>query len=214
MKKRLLLVLVLPFFLSCSSIKLIDSWKSKDFQSLKAKKILIAAKSPNLEIRKSYEIAISKKLKDYDIDVVMMHRIFPDFEEKERTTQEEKSEIIKQFTEKGIEGILVTSLKNTIESKKSDTPQRVNIPVEYKDKNFLAFNSENHINHLPKLTGIQNNDTLTISKTYILEAIIYDITLEKKRQLVGVSVIDVTDPKSASKVLDNFSKIVSNQFKQ
>ncbi|MBQ4802136.1 hypothetical protein J8L88_04655 [Aquimarina sp. MMG015] len=215
MKKRLLLVLILPFFLGCSSIKLIDSWKSKDFQFLKAKKILIAAKSPNLEIRKSYETAIADQLKDHNIDAVMMHKIFPDFEEKERTAPKETDQIIKLFVDKGIGGVLVTSLKNTIETKKSDTPQRANIPEEYEGKSFLAFNNEDDINNtLPKLSAPENGGTLPTSKTYILEAVTYDLTLEKDRQLVSVSVIDITDPKSASKVLDNFSKIVSNQFKQ
>ncbi len=216
MNKIALGLLILVLFSSCSSVKLMDSWKSADFQAVKSSKILIAAKSPDLEVRKSYEIAIANQLKNQGIDAVEMHKIFPDFEEKENPTEEEVAEIIKQFDAEGITSVLVTSLKNTIKTTNEDTPQRIDIPTAYQNRYFFSFNNSDDVHALPKLPSLESDDVPKVeltSTTYVLEAVTYDLTQEKKKQLMNVCLVDITDPSSAKKVLQKFSKIVASQFK-
>lgn len=202
---------------SCSTIKLMDSWSSKDFQAIKKKKILVAAKNPDLKIRKTYEIAIANKLRNQGIDAIEIHKKFPDFEEKKTLTKEEETEIIQLFTNEGITGVMVASLKNTIETNNFETPKGADIPREYRDKYFFSYSKVDDISALPNLDSIDFDDPPEVaikSTTYVLETVTYDLSLAKEKQLVNVCLIDVTDPDSGSQVLSKFSKIVSDQFKK
>ncbi|KAA1244447.1 hypothetical protein [Aquimarina sp. RZ0] len=217
MKRFLLVILLCIITWSCSSVKLIDSWESKDFQAVKSKKILIAAKSPDVEVRKSYEVSIANQLRNQGINAIEIHKTFPDFEEKEDPTEEEIAEITKQFKNDGITAILVTSLKNTINTRNDNTPKRVDIPAEYQKRYFFSFNAGDDIHMLPKLSALEGGDVPKVeltSTTYVLEAITYDLSQKKDKQLVNVCLVDVTDPNSGKKILNKFSKIVSDQFKK
>ena len=52
------------------------------------------------------------------------------------------------------------------------------------------------------------------SETYNLETVIYNLDLEPGKQLLGVIAIDVTDPKSASKVAPKYADAVAKQLKK
>ncbi len=217
MNKVIPVLLFLLVCSACSSVKLMDSWKSENFQSSENQKILVAAKSPELAVRKSYETAIANQLKSQGITAVAIHQLFPDFKDKETPTEDEVITILNTFKAEGITSILVTSLKETITTKNDNTPQRAVIPTEYRNKSFFSFNSGDNVYDLPKLAPLGGGEVPKVvltSTTYILEAITYDITQEKDNQLVHVSLVEVTDPNSGKKILNQFSKIVSNQFKK
>jgi len=214
MRKVLPFLFIVMMLSGCSSITLLDSWKSKDFKNLNKKKILVAAKSPDLEIRKSYEKAIVNNLRKLGVNAVELHVKFPNFSNKENRTEEENSQIVKQFRNEGINVVIVTSLKNKIETRNSRMPQSVEIPLEYKNKYIFESN-----NQLLKVSSKSLNRDLedtfsgTTEMTYVLESITYDLSLEQKKRLVNVCLVDVTNPKSGEAVLDKFSKIISRQFK-
>ncbi len=216
--KHLLRVTLISIILwSCSAIKLIDSWKSEDFLTVKSKKILVVAKSPNPAIQKSYEKAIASKLKKQHIDVVEMHNVFPNIRDKEQRTTEEVEQILRMFEEKKIEALLITSLKKTIETNNSSKPERGKILIENKRKSTFTVETFDNLNDLPdidKLDFDSSPESKTISTTYILESITYDLTLEKDRQLVNVCLLDVADPNTADQVLNAFVKMISDQFKK
>ncbi len=51
------------------------------------------------------------------------------------------------------------------------------------------------------------------SETYNLETVIYNLNMEPGKQLLGVITIDVTDPKSVSKVAPKYADAVLKQLK-
>ena len=52
------------------------------------------------------------------------------------------------------------------------------------------------------------------SETYSLETVIYNLDMEPGKQLQGVISIDITDPKSASKVAPQYADAVAKQLKK
>jgi len=212
--RRVLSFLLIVLFSSCSSIKLLDSWKSEDFKNLGEKKVLVAAKTPDLEIRKSYEKTIVKNLRKSGVNAIEMHVKFPNFSNKESRTKEENNQIVKQFLNEGINMVMVTSLKNKIETRNYSIPQSVEIPLEYKNKYVFESNTNDELLNNKTLSGKSKVELENIKMTtYVLESITYDLSLERKKQLVNVCLVDVENPKSGTQVLDKFCKIVSNQFK-
>ncbi|WP_299212334.1 hypothetical protein [uncultured Aquimarina sp.] len=215
--KHLLILLLGMITWNCSTIKLIDSWKSEDFQAVKSKRILVAAKSPDSAIQKSFEKAIVSKLKGQDIDAIEMHKVFPSIKDKEQRTTEEVQQILQMFKEKKIEGLLITSLKQTIETNSSSKPERGKIQLENKRKGTFTIEDYDNLKDLPDLDKLDFDtsvDSKTTSTTYILESITYDLALEKDRQLVNVCLLDVVDPDAADQVLNAFAKVISDQFKK
>ncbi|WP_299439267.1 hypothetical protein [uncultured Aquimarina sp.] len=215
--KHLLIVTLLGMVTwSCSTIKLIDSWKSEDFQAVKSKRILVAAKSPDPSIQKSYEKAIVSKLQGQHIDAIEMHKVFPNIKDKEQRTAEEVEQILRMFKEKKIEGLLITSLKQTIETNSSSKPERGKIQIDNKRKGSFTIEDYDNLKDLPDLDKLDfdtSMDSKVTSTTYILESTTYDLALEKDRQLVNVCLLDVVDPDAADQVLNAFAKVISDQFK-
>lgn len=196
---------VILFFIllsGCSSVKLLDYWKSSDFEKTLDNRILVIAENSDFEVRKSYEIAIARKLRSHGIDAIEIHKKFPSIVEDANRTQEDVDVILNAFEKEGVNGIVLMSLKNTIETKNSD----YNISKDYNEKSSFKLMNDSESNNLSMTSKLK-------STTYVLEALTYDLTLKNDNQLVNVCLVDVTDPKYGSKILKSFSKIVGDQFK-
>ncbi|QCX00634.1 hypothetical protein FGM00_11155 [Aggregatimonas sangjinii] len=194
------LIGLLFILLSCSSTKLMDSWKAQNFDSLANSKILVISESPESEVRKSYEIAIASKLRAQKLDAIESHIQFPSL--KEANTPEERAQTVQMFKNAGISGIILTSLKQTIETQNGSMASQTGIPEDYRDKASFGPN-----------VGSSDVNPVSTSKTYVLEALTYNLTLEEDKQLVNVCLVDVTDPDAPDKIEKTFTKIIVDQFK-
>lgn len=187
-------------FFSCTTTKLMDSWKSPSFNSLLNAKVLVISEHPEMDVRKLYETFIVKKLRSQNINAIEAHLQFPSLEKTE--TPGAKTKILQKFKKEEISAIIITSLKQTIETQNGAMSIQSSIPKAYsKRASFTSIKSS------------ENSLIVATSKTYVLEAITYNLTLEKDKQLVNVCLVDVTDPKSGDKILKSFTKIIGNQFK-
>lgn len=199
-KKVLSFIGIVILLSGCATTKLMDSWKAKDFNNLSSAKILVISQTPETDVRKSYEIAIANKLRAKKVDAIESHILFPSL--KAANTQEEQEQVVKNFKEAGITAIILTSLKQTIETTNGSMAAQTSIPDAYEDKKSFGPNV------------IDNESTVvSTSKTYILEGLIYDLTLERNEQLVNVCLVDATDPDSPDKIQKAFTKIIADQFK-
>ncbi len=185
--------------MGCTSTKLMDSWKSQSFNRLSTAKILVIARSAEENIRKSYELGIANKLRAKHIDAIEAHVRFPLLQEAKTTA--ERDQILRQFEEAGITAVILTALKQTIETQNANLNAHTKTPKGY--ENEMSFGSK---------AVSPSTPVLSTSKTYVLEGLIYDLTLQKGKQLVNVCLVDVTDPDSADKVKKSFTKIISDQF--
>lgn len=186
--------------LSCSSTKLMDSWKSQNFDSLSNSKVLVVSETPEIEMRKTYEIAIASKLRAQNLDAIESHIKFPSL--KESNTPEEAAQTVQMFKDAGISGIILTSLKQTIETQNGGMARQTGIPASYSEK--ASFGPNSNDSDIP---------IVSTSRTYVLEALTYNLALEEDKQLINVCLVDVTDPDSPDKIKKTFTKIVANQFK-
>ncbi len=211
---KIFLFLIVLTTLSCSSIRLSDNWKSDDFSTLKTEKILIVAKSKNKQISENYEKEIVNKLRDIGIDAVELHKKYPQLTGNKKPSEEELDQLIKMFKADGINGILVSSLKETKEKVKIIVEGESYYPTStaYGKYNF-TFNPDNTQSYLKYKPYSDEDVTVYISRTYFLEAISYNLSLSEKRQLTSISLVEVKDPDSELKVRTKFSKIIAKQFK-
>jgi len=207
-------------FINCSSVKLSDSWKSENYNIENNSKVLVAAKSLDLEIRKEYETAIVNDLKRKGISATELHKAFPNFNGVENPTGEKLREIIALFKTKNFSTLLVTSLKST-EIIKNDKriEEKTYFSNDKMSKYLLSFNTDNIVQNvavLPKNYENSSNDIfLELESTiYSLEANIFDLMIKPDGiEHVGVISVEVTNPKSGKNVKTKFSKIVAKIIK-
>jgi hypothetical protein len=216
-KKTITFVILVAILSSCASVKLTDNWKSNDFNSINTEKILVVAKSKDATISKLYEKEMAVRLRTRGIDAIERHLKYPLLSDKEPQTKEEIEKIVQQFKKDGINGIVVTALKDVKVKTKIISEGGYDSYSTSTNKAFISFRAYNYdVNSLNTLPALETPKTTTVLKstTYFLEAVIYNLSLEKEKQLVGILQADVTDPESAEEVLKGFSKIVAKQFKK
>lgn len=227
MKKNLsvkgIVLITLVLLSSCTTTKLVNSWEASEFESTKSKKILVIARSNDNEVRKAYESRIAKELSSLQINAVESNKIFPNLTGNKKKSKEEIKNILSMFKREGIEAILLTSLK--------DTKTITKWPTTLKTTDTRASNFNRYRVSFTNFYDVSSNEYLTSSlrprnsnaiddpspalksTTYLLEALLYDLTLEEKKQLVGGYQVSFEDPESAKLVLNNFIKIIGKQFK-
>lgn len=217
-------ILTLAVF-SCSSVKLKDSWSSNDFKKAHTNKILVIARSTDSDVRKVYEETLVTKLKKEGVNAVSALELFPNLKEKSNRSQEEIDDIVKMFKREGINSIMLTALKNkNIETSQPDKLTDNTISTSKIGKygiSFADYYNVHSIEYLSKelrpgynvVNDNSNIQPVLSSTTYTLEAVVYDLTLEANKQLIGTFEVEATDPSSAKQVLTNFTSIISTQFK-
>ncbi len=200
---------------SCTSIKLADNWKSADFSSVKEETILVIAKAKKDEIRKNYEAEIVKRLKGKGINAIELHKKYPELKTDKEKSPEETKQIVKMFQKDGINCIMITKLKDTKEEVKIITEGGNYYPTSTTHGKYnVTFNpnsyTDSYLSHRPDNPV---KTTVLTTTTYFLEAITYNLALEKEKQLTSISLVTVKDPNSAEKVRVKFAKILAKQFK-
>ncbi|WP_299886882.1 hypothetical protein [uncultured Lacinutrix sp.] len=227
MKKlnKIIVLIVLSIVLTnCATVKLSNTWSSEDFQDAKTKKVLVVARSNDKEVQKAYENELVSKLKNEDINAISAHKLFPDLKEKSNRSQEEINTIVKDFSKEGIQSILLTALKGTkVEEsipEKEDTNASSIVNRGRYGFTFTDYYNVHSIEYLSRdlRPNYNENDQvssqLLSSTTYTLEAVFYDLTLEKDKQFTGFYEVKITDPSSAKQILKKFSNIIIKQFKK
>ncbi len=223
LNKIIALVILSSVLLNCASTKLTETWSSKDFNNTKSKKLLVVARSNDLEVRKAYENELVSRLKNQGVDAEAAHIKFPNLKESKNYSQEEIDAVLSMFNKNGIKSIMLTALKDTkLETSKNENNANYGL-ASMKGRYGVSFTDYYNVHSIEYISGslkpVYNNDNISennlalSSTTYVLEAVIYDLTLESDKQLVGVCEIEATNPSSAKQVLNKFTTIVAKQFK-
>ena len=206
--KNIVLVIFGLLIVNCSSAKLSNSWTSTNFDKTKKQKLLIIARSNDFDVRKSYEDELVLKLKELDVNAVAAYELCPYLKEKVNRSQEELNSLIQDFRNNGIEGILLTNLKNTKTESIDPTVKSNDNSLSQKGKYGISFTDYYNINSIEYLNSnlkpinqkkeFDYNTTAFDSTTYTLEVILYNLSLKDVDQLVGLYEVEVIDPKSAN----------------
>ncbi|MFI1743086.1 hypothetical protein [Thalassobellus sediminis] len=222
-KVTLLLVLVL-FVTNCASVKLANSWHSENFDTTKTRKILVVARDNDMDVRTSYENAMVSNLKEEGVDAVSAFEMFPALKENKNRKQEEIEALVESFKSNGINAIMLTALKDTnIEESQPKSTSFSPVSTANVGMYGISFTDYYNVHSIeyisrglkPVYNDSQDAGTTRLSSTtYILEAIVYDLTLANKKQLVGVFEIEITDPSSGKQVLNKFTTLISKQFRK
>ena len=220
MKKILTLAIILVLS-SCSGIKVTDAWKADNLNSLADKEILVIARSDDMVTRQRFEQEIANELRSYGVKATESYKKFPAMKHNKKHTEAEVEELVQIIKNEGYTGIVLTVLKD--KSKEIVTSETGGYMAggyypSYYGGYYGGFGGYYGSVYSPYGYGyggayVPSETRTYTSETYIMETVVYNLDLPKGKQLLSVISVDVTDPKSASKIAPKYAQAVAKQWK-
>lgn len=221
-KQFVMLMSLALIFGSCSGIKVVDSWKADEIETLAGAKILVIARSDDMVGRQRFEQEIAERLRAGGVDATESYKKFPAMKQNEQLTEEQIGQRVQIIKNEGYKGVVLTVLKDmSKEIVTSETGGYVSggYYPSYYGGYYGGFGGYYGRVYSPYGYGyggsyVPSETRTYTSETYNLETVIYNLDMEPGKQLLGVIAIDITDPKSISKVAPPYADAVLKQLKK
>ena len=196
MKKVLLTLLVL--LLGCSSAQIVSNWKNPEIVIFDAYKVLVVGMTPNEEGRELFETKMVREFKRGGVEAVRSIDLFDvEFTNTPRT-EEELDVVEEQLLAKDFDAILFTKVLG------SENRQSFQKRMSDMDNYYGRF-SDDYLTHQDIYYDDEYYEEFTV---YHAETSLYCICVGKERSLIWRCAIDVTDPASIRKTVDDYVELV------
>lgn len=211
------IVILSTVFVSCSSVKVTDSWKDiKSFQ-LNDKSILVLNKTKDNTVRTHFETDIVEQLSKQGYKSIESYKMFPVINTENKLTNEQLNTFKKELTDIGIDIVVMTVLKSVDEYTETSTSggvyyvnthPRIYHRGYYRShyRGFYRYYNTVQIDLEPVTT------TTKVGKKYVLETLIYDLSQPKNYQLMSVITSVIDNPESMGTTSQDFSKKMVNEL--
>ncbi len=232
--KKLSLFLVLATVLiasSCSGVKVTDSWKADGIGDLTNEKILVIARTDDNVGRQRFEQEIASRLRENGFsDVTESYMKFPSTPHNKKRTKEETDKVISIIQAEGFNIVVLTVLRDKSSELVTSQTGGYTTGGVYGGMGY-GMGGMGYGGYYGGMGGYYGSvyspygygyggayvpsETRTYtSDTYALETVAYDLRKDKDKQLLGVVSVDVTDPKSVSKIAPQYAEAVTKNMKK
>ena len=225
MKKSIYLVLSLTVILllnSCSSVKVLSSWKADNVDTIRDKNILVLARTQNKQARIAFENEIVAQLTAEGMKATASFTKFPKLNPDEEVTEERQHMIREILDNEGFNGVVVTVVKDYQESEKTVTDGGYYAGGTYGYGGYHGyyggyyggFNGYYHnpMSYSSYGSYVPSTTTTYTTKVYILETVIYNLDEPEGKQLVAVVTSQLEDPKDVTKNAEEYVKAITKSF--
>ncbi len=217
------LTLLCLLFTSCSGVKVLDAWQSDETNAIKDHQILVIARADNQLARVSFEQEIAKKARAAGFSAIESHKQFPGHNPDHKLSEEEIKEVKKKIEDAGFEGVIVTVLKDL------ETTSRVTEDGGYTTGGYTGGP---YMSYYPGYYGgfygyygnamsyatygnyVPTTITTQTSKTYILETVVYDLSLPEDKELVAVVTSKMENPQHVETTAKQYAQAVAKALKK
>lgn len=191
-----MVLLAMTFLLtSCTSTKLIDTWKDDQFKGPAFKKIMVVSLMKNSETRQLVEDEFAGQLHARGVSSVTCYSCIPDAENLSR------EEIVKAVGKTGVEGVLVLEPRmgeTRVESVRTESPT-IGDSIGF-DSYLLTATS------LSGDTPMIRRDKVITMSTRLFDA--------RTGKLVWFTTAETVDPGKAEREIAPFTKIILNALQK
>ena len=210
----LLGLIVLVTFNNCSSVKVLDSWKSDDMSDVKNRNYLVVARSADNQARLTFENEIVKQMTSKGYKATASYSKFGNMNPNEEPSEANKAKIKKMLEAEGFDGVVLTVMK--------DYQEETRVQKEggyYEGGNYYGFYPRyyggfyRYYGHPMSMRTLGNyvpeSTSTTTSKVYILETTVYDLKAADNNQLIAIVTSQIDNPTSASEAASAYVKKVA-----
>lgn len=208
-------LLVLFLFQSCSSVKVLNSWKADNnrVEEFKKKNILVIARTADDNARIAFEREIAKQLRAKGLKVTESYTKAPKIYPNKEITEERVAFIKELMGYEGFNAVVITVIKDKQQTT-TTTQNGVFFGATY--SNFYPDHYGSFYNYYsyPYAYGsyydsfggyipVGSTSTRTSTK-YVLETVAYNLDQTSEDQIVAVVTTSLDNPKNASKTAEKY----------
>lgn len=214
----ILLAFTFIFLQSCSSTKVLDSWKAEPsvVELFKKKHVLVMARTADDAARYAFESEIADALRKRGINATESYNKAPKLHlEKEMT--EERLEFLKSLMDsEGLNAVVLTVIKDkkqTVRTTSSGIYTGLSYGAYYPGYYGGFYDYYSH----PYAYGpyyssfggyIPTSTSTRVETKYVLETVAYNLDEPKENQLVAVVTTSLDDPKEADKTVKKYVELI------
>lgn len=220
MNKSFYLVLSLTVILilnACSSVKVLNSWKADNVNTIHDKNIIVIARTDNNQARIAFENEIVRQLTERGMKATASFTKFPKINPDERITNEKRKMIKSILKSEGFNAVILTVIKDLQETTKVETDGGYYAggtnagfyPMYYRGFYGYYYNRYSYStygNYVPRTFTTQTQ------KTFVLETVAYNLDNADNEQLVAVVTSEIKDPKDVYLAAEEYVKAITKSF--
>jgi len=213
----LLVILNIALFSSCSSVKVLNSWKADNMDAIKDNNILVIARTDDMSARIAFENEIVKDLTNRGINATSSFTKFPKLKPDQEITKEDEKRIKNLIMDNGFDGVVLTVIKEQQEITKTVTDG-----AHYAGGNYYGYYPRyysgfygyyhNPMSYSTLGNYVEETSTTYTAQNYIVETVIYNLDEPEDRQLVAVVTSKLEEPDNAATTSKQYVKAISKSF--
>ncbi len=186
----------MSLMISCSSTKLVTSWKNPEYQIFKPKKILVVGVTPNKEARKAFEFELINALNARKIYALQSAVVFETSFQDSKQTEKEIEDQVEILLSKGYDTVLVSLVKGVDENESYGSESS---KTDYHLRRFIFY-------YLMYQDAYFEQNYYTRYKVFNIETSIYNLKKDADKALVWVGSFDLVDPNSSNKTISMYAE--------
>jgi predicted Zn-dependent peptidase len=183
---------------NCSSTRMVDSWKSQEYNNYKPKKVLIVGVTENLTARKKFETHLKSELVNRGIDAVESYDVFEPTFTSLKQTEEDIQKEVEKISKDGFDAILISAVKG-IDEKTTYTGDWY--IADYHWRRFGRYYYLYQDVYFDR--GYYNK-----YKIYNMESSLYNLKENDDKYLVWVASYNVVDPTTIDATVNDYVKAI------
>ena len=203
MKKLLLLALII-LLTSCSSTELIETYRNPEITEFSTDKILIVGMTSDIKARKRFEEKLKDEYLSRGINAVMSLDIFDSTITSGEKSEEELMDLENKLIDLGFNSVLI--------SKVIGIEDAITYNSTYKDNDYSYRNFRD--DYYTNQDIYYNPEYYIKYKIYHAETSLYCICSTKGRDLIWKGYIDIVDPDSTKKTIEDYVHLVIYALEQ
>jgi len=205
-------------FSGCSSVKVIDSWKSDSISTIKDNNFIVVARANNLQAQIAFENEIVKQMKSNGYQATASYSKFGEMKPNEPELESDKEKFKKILELEGFNAVILTVMKDYQEETRLEKEGGY-----YTGGNYYGYYPRYYSSFYPYYYNpisyhsmgnyVEETYTTNVSKLYILETTIYNLDESEENQLVAVIKSKIDNPETASGAAKGYVKEISKKLK-
>jgi len=212
-----ILFIALTYY-NCSSVKVLDSWKSDNITDIKSNNFLVVARTNNTQARIAFENEIVKQMIEKGYKATSSFVKFGDWKPNDVKENDDSSALKQILKNEGFNGVVLTVMKDYKEETRLQEQGGY-----YEGGNYYGYYPRyysgfygyfyNPISYHTFGNYVPVTTTKTTSRIYILETTVYDLKKTGEKQLIAVVTSELDNPQSASEAASDYVKKITKSLK-
>jgi hypothetical protein len=208
-------ILCILFLQSCSSVKVLNSWKAENdrVEEFKKKNVLVIARTADNNARFAFEREIADRLRAKGINATESYTKAPQIYPNKEITEERVAFIKELMGYEGFDAVVITVVKDKQQTT-STSQNGVYFGASYSNFYPGYYGSFYNYYSYPYAYGSYYDSfggyipvggtTTSTYTTYVLETVAYNLDQSGDDQIVAVVTTNLNDPKNASKTAEKY----------